>query len=216
MLVFGGIPLFYMELALGQYYRTGAITCWARICPLFKGRHNSNVNYLLITQLAFYANLHRTVISPSATLTGRWRPDIDLRRMLTGNTRKCQYKNNMSQRTTKPTIKPVWPTKTDEPVYPPSMARVLIYPSLDNLEAVEGMCDQRRLWSECADAQADLSLFWSHKSYCRFCRALTHHCRTCDRMGDIGVWVSSVRSFICIFVRPWTYIRPRIHLSVNP
>ena len=37
MLVFGGIPLFYMELALGQYYRTGAITCWARICPLFKG-----------------------------------------------------------------------------------------------------------------------------------------------------------------------------------
>ncbi|WAR01240.1 DAT-like protein, partial [Mya arenaria] len=32
----GGIPLFYMELALGQFYRTGAITCWARICPLFK------------------------------------------------------------------------------------------------------------------------------------------------------------------------------------
>ena len=26
-----------------------------------------------------------------------------------------------------------------------------------------------RLWSDCADAQADLSLCWSHKSYCRFC-----------------------------------------------
>ena len=39
MLVFGGIPLFYMELALGQYYRTGAITCWARVCPLFKGKY---------------------------------------------------------------------------------------------------------------------------------------------------------------------------------
>ena len=38
MLVFGGIPLFYMELALGQYYRTGAITCWAKVCPLFKGK----------------------------------------------------------------------------------------------------------------------------------------------------------------------------------
>ena len=37
------------------------------------------------TQLAFYVNLHRAVIGPSATLTGRWRPDIDLRRMLTGN-----------------------------------------------------------------------------------------------------------------------------------
>ena len=36
------------------------------------------------TQLAFYVNLHRAVIGPSATLTGRWRPDIDLCRMLTG------------------------------------------------------------------------------------------------------------------------------------
>ena len=38
----------------------------------------------LSSQLAFYVNLHRAVIGPSATLTGRWRPDIDLRRMLTG------------------------------------------------------------------------------------------------------------------------------------
>ena len=37
-----------------------------------------------VTQLAFYVNLHRAVIGPSATLTGRWRPDIDLRWMLTG------------------------------------------------------------------------------------------------------------------------------------
>ena len=36
------------------------------------------------SQLAFYVNLHRAVIGPSATLTGRWRPDIDLRRILTG------------------------------------------------------------------------------------------------------------------------------------
>ena len=38
----------------------------------------------IYTQLAFCVNLHRAVIGPSATLTGRWRPDIDLRRMLTG------------------------------------------------------------------------------------------------------------------------------------
>jgi len=37
MLVLGGIPLFYMELALGQFNRKGAITCWGRLCPLFKG-----------------------------------------------------------------------------------------------------------------------------------------------------------------------------------
>ena len=36
------------------------------------------------SQLAFYVNLYRAVIGPSATLTGRWRPDINLRRMLTG------------------------------------------------------------------------------------------------------------------------------------
>ena len=38
----------------------------------------------ITSQLAFYVNLHRAVIGPSVTLTGRWRPDIDLRRMLTG------------------------------------------------------------------------------------------------------------------------------------
>ena len=41
--------------------------------------------FLTQTQLAFYVNLHRAVIGPSATLTGRWRPDIDLRRMLSGD-----------------------------------------------------------------------------------------------------------------------------------
>ena len=41
------------------------------------------------SQQAFYVNLHRAVIGPSATLTGRWRPDIDLRRMLTGLTISC-------------------------------------------------------------------------------------------------------------------------------
>ena len=29
-------------------------------------------------------------------------------------------------------------------------------------------------WSDCADAQADPSPGWSHKPYCRFCRALAH------------------------------------------
>ena len=44
----------------------------------------STFNHVVLSQLAFYVNLHRAVIGPSATLTGRWRPDIDLRRMLTG------------------------------------------------------------------------------------------------------------------------------------
>ena len=61
---------------------------------------------------------------------------------------------------------------SDQPVRPPSLASVLVYPSLASLEVVEDTCDQRRLWSDCADAQADLIIRWSHKSYYRFCRAL--------------------------------------------
>ncbi|KAG8255299.1 hypothetical protein J6590_095937, partial [Homalodisca vitripennis] len=37
MLVFGGLPLFYMELALGQFHRCGCLTIWKRICPALKG-----------------------------------------------------------------------------------------------------------------------------------------------------------------------------------
>ncbi|CAL1527008.1 unnamed protein product [Lymnaea stagnalis] len=37
MLTFGGLPLFYMELALGQYQRCGCFTVWTRLCPMLKG-----------------------------------------------------------------------------------------------------------------------------------------------------------------------------------
>uniref|UniRef100_A0A0A9YIP2 Transporter n=3 Tax=Lygus hesperus TaxID=30085 RepID=A0A0A9YIP2_LYGHE len=36
MLVFGAVPLFYMELVLGQYNKLGPISVW-KICPIFKG-----------------------------------------------------------------------------------------------------------------------------------------------------------------------------------
>ena len=36
MLFLGGIPLFFMELSLGQYHKRGAISVWY-IAPLFKG-----------------------------------------------------------------------------------------------------------------------------------------------------------------------------------
>ncbi|TNN19403.1 Sodium-dependent dopamine transporter [Schistosoma japonicum] len=50
MLIFGGIPLFYMELALGQFIRKGAITAWGRVCPLLKG-----VGYSVVL-VAFYTD----------------------------------------------------------------------------------------------------------------------------------------------------------------
>nr|CAD7431845.1 unnamed protein product [Timema monikensis] len=45
MLVVGGIPLFYMELALGQFNRKGAITCWGRLVPLFKESFHVSMRY---------------------------------------------------------------------------------------------------------------------------------------------------------------------------
>uniref|UniRef100_UPI00358F631E sodium- and chloride-dependent GABA transporter 3-like isoform X5 n=1 Tax=Myxine glutinosa TaxID=7769 RepID=UPI00358F631E len=35
--VFCGMPMFFLEAALGQFTSEGGITCWRRICPLFEG-----------------------------------------------------------------------------------------------------------------------------------------------------------------------------------
>ncbi len=44
MLIFGAVPLFYMELLLGQFHREGAISVW-KIAPIFKG-NQYYFNYL--------------------------------------------------------------------------------------------------------------------------------------------------------------------------
>ncbi|KAG9341966.1 hypothetical protein JZ751_018283, partial [Albula glossodonta] len=54
-LVIAGMPLFYMELALGQYNREGAATVW-KICPIFKG-----VGYTVII-IALYVGFYYNVI----------------------------------------------------------------------------------------------------------------------------------------------------------
>ena len=59
-------------------------------------------------------------------------------------------------------------------VHPLIMARSSFIALWIAPEAVEGTCDQRRVRSDCADAQSDLSLRWSHKSYCRFYHVLDH------------------------------------------
>uniref|UniRef100_A0A8R1I3T6 Transporter n=1 Tax=Caenorhabditis japonica TaxID=281687 RepID=A0A8R1I3T6_CAEJA len=37
MLMIGGLPMFYMELVLGQFHRSGCIGIWRKVCPLFRG-----------------------------------------------------------------------------------------------------------------------------------------------------------------------------------
>merc|ERR1712223_2078059 len=55
MLVFGAMPLFYMEVILGQYNRQGPISLW-RICPIFKG-----VGYCAVF-IAYYVSFYYNVI----------------------------------------------------------------------------------------------------------------------------------------------------------
>ncbi|XP_038059793.1 sodium-dependent dopamine transporter-like isoform X1 [Patiria miniata] len=56
MLLICGIPLFYLELALGQYNQTGAITVWDKVCPIFKG-----VGWCVVL-IAFFVDFYYNVI----------------------------------------------------------------------------------------------------------------------------------------------------------
>jgi solute carrier family 6 GABA transporter-like protein 6/8/11/12/13 len=61
-LVFGGVPILFLEVAIGQYYRNGGITVWQLICPFFKG-----IGYGTIT-VAFILNCYYIVIISWALL----------------------------------------------------------------------------------------------------------------------------------------------------
>ena len=81
---------------------------------------------------------------------------------------------------------------SDQPEHPPSLIRgfavrmkrawVLSYP----------LSAQRRLWSDWADAQADMSLRWEHRSFCWFCHEAaqmsrnrnTYFARACQPNGN--------------------------------
>uniref|UniRef100_A0AAQ4QGK4 Transporter n=1 Tax=Gasterosteus aculeatus aculeatus TaxID=481459 RepID=A0AAQ4QGK4_GASAC len=58
MAIFGGVPLFYMELALGQFHRTGAISIWKHICPIFKG-----IGYSICIIALYVSFYYNTIIA---------------------------------------------------------------------------------------------------------------------------------------------------------
>ena len=61
---------------------------------------------------------------------------------------------------------------SDQPVHPPSITMILVYVSLDHPEAHA----ISELSSDCEDAQADLSLCWSHESCNFFSCAGSNYC----------------------------------------
>lgn len=55
MLIFGGIPLFFLELCLGQFVKKGPITVWNKICPSMKGVGYCSI--MISWYVSFYYNV---------------------------------------------------------------------------------------------------------------------------------------------------------------
>lgn len=49
-----GVPLFFLETAIGQYTSQGGITCWRKICPLFQGFFKIYIYFNYSTYLIMY------------------------------------------------------------------------------------------------------------------------------------------------------------------
>ena len=63
---------------------------------------------------------------------------------------------------------------SDQPGYPPSLIRVFAVRMKKAWVLSYPKSAQRRLWSDWADAQADLSLCWAHRPFSWFCHKATH------------------------------------------
>uniref|UniRef100_A0A8C6P8V8 Transporter n=1 Tax=Nothobranchius furzeri TaxID=105023 RepID=A0A8C6P8V8_NOTFU len=76
-----GIPVFFLETALGQYTSEGGITCWRKVCPLFEGVGYAtqvivallNVYYIVVLAWAiFYLFNSFTWDLPWASCNNTW------------------------------------------------------------------------------------------------------------------------------------------------
>jgi len=56
--IIGGIPLFYLEVAVGQFMAKGGVKAWA-ICPVFQGWYRSCYTYNLDSTLHVFAAMSR-------------------------------------------------------------------------------------------------------------------------------------------------------------
>ena len=97
----------------------------------------------------------------------------------------CRMTNSEAPDQTLKTFEPVYDKTSkmtcapnedsDQPGHSPSLVRVFTVCSIGKGPSVSS-CGQRRLPSDWADAQADLSLCCAHRSFCWFCRAAAHFC----------------------------------------
>ena len=80
---------------------------------------------------------------------------------------------------------------SDQPGHPPSLIRIFAICMKNAWVLSYPLSAQRRLWSDSADAQADLRLRWVHRSLCWFCHEAVHLSLQLEMMGGYIV-------FICI------------------
>uniref|UniRef100_T1KML9 Transporter n=1 Tax=Tetranychus urticae TaxID=32264 RepID=T1KML9_TETUR len=80
-LVAGGVPIYFMEVAIGQYWQEGGITVWQKICPLLKGIGYGtsiisfilNIYYIVILAWALlYLYYSFSPVLPWATCNNPW------------------------------------------------------------------------------------------------------------------------------------------------
>ena len=143
--VFAGRTFILLVLSCrGSYYPFRSVNIFRRCCRLFHSRHRLFVVFL--EPLIFYI---RSVF------------------VICLGTHHClDLQNNMSLHTTKPTQWPVRPAKMQN-----SLGICPVWSESSKLCALWVAKESRflRLWSDWADAQADLSLGWVHSSFCCFC-----------------------------------------------
>lgn len=58
MFILGGLPIFYLEMSLGQYFSSGCLTVWRRVCPMAKG-----IGYAMCVLNFFTGLYYNTIIS---------------------------------------------------------------------------------------------------------------------------------------------------------
>ena len=86
---------------------------------------------------------------------------------------------------------------SDQPGHPPSLIRVFAVCLMGSWGPKRSSCGQRRLWSDLADAQVDLSLRWAHMPFCCFCREAARLLLNIS-LHDWQSFVISVRLSFCL------------------
>ena len=118
----------------------------------------------------------------------------------------------------------VRPAKTDQPGHSPSLIRVFAVRMKKAWVLSYPLSAQQRLWSDWADAQADLNLRWAHSHFVGFVMSWLKFCKTTIRLCCRSEFLSQKKTLIFLSCTGFTgYTRIltsgetlRVQLSAQP